>query len=126
MARRQVDEKIIHLTTLSQPSRSKGRLQWNPFTLIILIGGMLTLIVGGQFWHTLRQTSVKQAEYEEAKFAYQEALDQNRQVQAEYQHLHDSDYLANVARRDYYYSKPGEIIFELGEEESPVFQENQQ
>ena len=33
----------------------------------------------------------------------------------EYLKLQDPEYLAEIARRDYYYAKPGEIIFDLGE-----------
>lgn len=47
------------------------------------------------------------------KQAEKEAMQDNIQAQEEYKHMQDPDYLADVARRDYYYSKPGEIIFDL-------------
>lgn len=47
------------------------------------------------------------------KQAEKEAMQENIQAQEEYKQMQDPDYLADVARRDYYYSKPGEIIFEL-------------
>lgn len=58
----------------------------------------------------------------------QQAVENNRDIQIEYQRVNDPNYLEDIARRDYYYSKKGEIIFILPEEEVPVNQEelNQQ
>lgn len=50
-----------------------------------------------------------------AKELEKEAMQENIQAQEEYKHMQDPEYLADVARRDYYYSKPGEIIFDLGD-----------
>lgn len=62
------------------------------------------------------QTQDYKAKFEEAKQHNQQAVEANRQVQAQYQQVNDPKYLEEVARRDYYYSKDGEIIFVLPED----------
>ena len=65
---------------------------------------------------TINKTAGFQQEYEKAKVTNQQAVENNRLIQEEYQRVNDPEYLADVARRDYYYTKSGEIIFVLPEE----------
>lgn len=62
------------------------------------------------------QTHEYKAKFEEAKHQNQQAVEANRQIQAQYQQVNNPEYLEEVARRDYYYSKDGEIIFILPED----------
>ena len=52
--------------------------------------------------------------YQEVKADQEQAVKENREVFQATQQMKDPAYLEDVARRDYYYTKPGEIIFELG------------
>lgn len=54
-------------------------------------------------------------EYAISKQLEEEAMQENLKSQEEFQHMQDPDYLADVARRDYLYSKPGEIVFDIKE-----------
>lgn len=63
-----------------------------------------------------RQATLEQLTQVQAK--HDQAVEKNRQAQQEYNQVQDDEYLEQVARRDYYYSKDGEIIFDLGETES--------
>lgn len=49
----------------------------------------------------------------QAQEQYDQAVMQNRTAQRTQQEMLNSDYLSQIARRDYYYSKEGEIIFDI-------------
>lgn len=51
---------------------------------------------------------------------HNQIVEKNRQAQQEFNLVQDEEYLEDVARRDYYYSKEGEIIFDLGEVETTI------
>lgn len=51
----------------------------------------------------------------QAQEQYDQAVMQNRTAQRTQQEMLNSDYLSQIARRDYYYSKEGEIIFDIEE-----------
>lgn len=66
-----------------------------------------------------------QLEAEELAVKYRKIQEENEDAIAEHRQafqmakqLEDPAFLADVARRDYYYSLPGEIIFELGDDVS--------
>lgn len=67
-------------------------------------------------YKTISNAESYKQEFEKAKATNQQAVENNRLIQEEYQRVNDPDYLADVARRDYYYTKSGEIIFVLPEE----------
>lgn len=67
-------------------------------------------------FNTVNKTESYKQEFEKAKATNQQAVENNRLIQEEYQRVNDPEYLADVARRDYYYTKSGEIIFVLPEE----------
>lgn len=54
---------------------------------------------------------------------YQQAVENNRIAQQERNLVQDEEYMGQIARRDYFYSKPGEIIFNF--EEVPAEQTTQ-
>lgn len=65
------------------------------------------------------------AAFEEKKLEKAQLTEQLEQLQAEEKRLHqdiknynDLDYIAEIARRDYYLSKPGETLFKLPESSS--------
>lgn len=85
--------------------------------LFILATCFFVMVVAAiPLMNTWIQTHEYQAKFEEAKKHNQQAVEANRQVQAQYQKVNDPAYLEEVARRDYYYSKDGEIIFVLPED----------
>lgn len=61
--------------------------------------------------HTLEQLAQVQT-------AHKQAVNTNREAQQAYQMVKDPDYLAQIARKDYFYSKEGEIIFDFVEEDN--------
>lgn len=65
---------------------------------------------------TIYQTGAYEDKLQQAKTAKDVAIVQHREVAREHEQLQDPDYLTGVARRDYRYSKPGEIVFILKDE----------
>lgn len=86
--------------------------------VLIFVMGLVILGLGGYPLVSahINGNQVDQA-YQELKLAEEEAMHENIRLQQEYQLMQDPDYLAEVARRDYLYSKPGEIVFDLEDDE---------
>lgn len=81
------------------------------FTLSIII----MLIAGFQLFRSHQIASRLDQDYSRLKHAEEVAMRENIQLQQEYQLMQNPDYLLELARRDYLYSEPGEIVFDLDE-----------
>ncbi|AXY26540.1 hypothetical protein CL176_11335 [Suicoccus acidiformans] len=110
------NNKVVHLyeEATQQAVKIPRTLNWRKVTAL-LAGILLIGLSGGQLLQTLQASQENQAAYEAARASHQVAVEKNRKTQEEYQRVQSPDYLAEIARRDYYYSKPNEIIFEIGE-----------
>lgn len=96
-------------------AQQRGKYQ-TAFNVTLGVVGLLvivlTIISLGQ---TLIEHQAVSAQLASSQATYNQLVETNRQAQQEYNQVLDEAYLAEVARKDYYYSKPGEIIFDLGE-----------
>lgn len=86
--------------------------------VLAITGGMVLLLSLGSFYQTRRQENALDEQIESAKSKQGALLEEQRALHQEYQLFTSPDYLAEVARRDYYYSKPGEIIFNIQDADS--------
>ena len=59
----------------------------------------------------------KQAEYQQLNEKMTQLTNRNETLKEEVEKLSDIDYLLQIARKDYFFSKDGEIIFKLPDEE---------
>jgi cell division protein DivIC len=57
----------------------------------------------------------KQSEQKEIKEQYKALLEEKAQLKDEVNKLNDKEYIGEIARRDFFMSKPGETIFKLPE-----------
>lgn len=99
---------------------TKGKYQ-KPIN--ILLGVVCLTLVLLASWSLMKNVVRRQATLEQlthVQAQHDQAVEKNRQAQQEFNQVQDEEYLEQVARRDYYYSKDGEIIFDLGETESVV------
>lgn len=88
-------------------------------TFLIGIGCMALLAFNSySLVQTIQKRSIMLEQLAQVQVAHKQAVNTNREAQQEYQLVKDSEYLAQIARRDYYYSKKGEIIFDLEERET--------
>ena len=79
---------------------------------VILIGALA--FAGIPLWRAYQDQVAAEQAYQEVKAGQEQAVEENREVFQATQQMKEPAYLEDVARRDYYYTKPGEIIFELG------------
>lgn len=85
---------------------------------LAFIGAAALALAGIPLLSTMSHSAEVTRHFDQTQQAHNQAVQQNRAVQQEYLRLQDPEYLAEIARRDYYYAKPGEIIFDLGEADS--------
>jgi cell division protein DivIC len=81
-----------------------------------LLGMMMVafLIWAGSFWMEQKEIlQTKKAELDAVKVKIQEVNEEQAELSYQIKRLHDKDYIAEVARRDYFLSKPGEMIFKV-------------
>ncbi|GGH87996.1 cell division protein DIVIC [Pullulanibacillus pueri] len=100
--------------------RSLRKRKRNLMKRLIVFGLALFFIIGGFVSVLHKQTSeIHQADAKKdqlekrLKTVQAQQVDLNKQIKL----LHDSDYLGKIARRDYYMSKDGEIIFASPDED---------
>ncbi|MGO4929489.1 FtsB family cell division protein [Fundicoccus sp. Sow4_F4] len=85
---------------------------------LAFIGAAALALAGIPLLRTMSHSTEVARNFEQTQQAHNQTVQQNRAVQQEYLRLQDPEYLAEIARRDYYYAKPGEIIFDLGDADS--------
>lgn len=82
--------------------------------IFAVVGGLLTITYTKQVL-TLKEKKEKQVQVDKKMVAMKDEQDSlNEQIKK----LHNDDYIAKLARSEYYLSKDGEIIFNIPEENS--------
>ena len=113
-------EQEQKLETIQLASQKTASFHWMRgiifFVGIFLVLGFATVSV----FKAQQQHKQYQTQLEQAKAAQEIAVKQNRELFQATQQMKDPHYLEEVARRDYYYTKPGEVIFELGSDAKTV------
>lgn len=91
--------------------RKKGLWRRLSVFFVLLIGGVFMVV------STLTsQASViedKKAEKQEVNQKLAEVKDEKQKLKLEVQKLNDIDYIGEIARKEYFFSRPGETIFKL-------------
>ncbi|MBU6080138.1 MULTISPECIES: FtsB family cell division protein [Allobacillus] len=101
---------------MAQKSREKKLL----FRRLIAFVFLFVLICGGMTTYHFQQRAQmqeKQAEYQQLNEKMTQLTNRNETLKEEVEKLSDIDYLLQIARKDYFFSKDGEIIFKLPDEE---------
>lgn len=73
----------------------------------------VTAVTFFSFHSQNRVLGQKQEQKEYLEMKLEKLIMQERDLTEEIEKLHDLDYIAEIARRDYFLTKPGEIIFKL-------------
>ncbi|WKN68868.1 FtsB family cell division protein [Listeria monocytogenes] len=114
-----IENRYIKDTATMKKTRSRRRIalfRRLAFMAIIfaVVGGLLTITYTKQVL-TLKEKKEKQVQVDKKMFAMKDEQDSlNEQIKK----LHNDDYIAKLARSEYYLSKDGEIIFNIPEENS--------
>ncbi|MDV2583240.1 septum formation initiator family protein [Alkalibacillus haloalkaliphilus] len=115
--------KKINTTYVKQQEQHLERKQREKKLLIrrlVAFGVLFTIIVGTLSLYFFQQQTIhseKESEYEQLQSELQAQLEEQEELEREVELLNDVDYLLQIARKDYFFSKEGEIIFTLPEEE---------
>lgn len=111
----------LSLEGLEQKRSNKVR-RW--IGLISLAAVIITLIPLSQ---SIKRTQEARSELVSAEQAYREIEAFHQTVEGEYKRAQNPKYLEKIARRDYYYTHEGEIVFDLGPEgraiDSQIYQD---
>ncbi|EAW7060556.1 septum formation initiator family protein [Listeria monocytogenes] len=114
-----IENRYIKDTATMKKTRSRRRIalfRRLAFMAIIfaVVGGFLTITYTKQVL-TLKEKKEKQVQVDKKMVAMKDEQDSlNEQIKK----LHNDDYIAKLARSEYYLSKDGEIIFNIPEENS--------
>ncbi|EHC2217148.1 septum formation initiator family protein [Listeria monocytogenes] len=114
-----IENRYIKDTATMKKTRSRRRIalfRRLAFMAIIfaVVGGLLTVTYTKQVL-TLKEKKEKQVQVDKKMVAMKDEQDSlNEQIKK----LHNDDYIAKLARSEYYLSKDGEIIFNIPEENS--------
>jgi cell division protein DivIC len=73
---------------------------------------LAVLLWGGFTWYGQQSAlATKSQELAKVQSSLQEVKLQNDELNYQVKRLNDRDYIAEIARKDYHLSKPGEVIF---------------
>ncbi|EPD8438398.1 FtsB family cell division protein [Listeria monocytogenes] len=114
-----IENRYIKDAATMKKTRSRRRIalfRRLAFMAIIfaVVGGLLTITYTKQVL-TLKEKKEKQVQVDKKMVAMKDEQDSlNEQIKK----LHNDDYIAKLARSEYYLSKDGEIIFNIPEENS--------
>ncbi|OEF95766.1 FtsB family cell division protein [Desulfuribacillus alkaliarsenatis] len=90
-------------------SGTKKLAKWKKLLLLIFL--VYLLFIGKGIYSQEQTISEKQQELEILQQEYSAIKSENEVLESRYNRLHDEDYIAEIARQNYYLSKPGEILF---------------
>ncbi|EAE6035264.1 septum formation initiator family protein [Listeria monocytogenes] len=114
-----IENRYIKDTATMKKTRSRRRIalfRRLAFMAIIfvVVGGLLTITYTKQAL-TLKEKKAKQVQVDKKMVAMK---DEEEALNEQIKKLHNDDYIAKLARSEYYLSKDGEIIFNIPEENS--------
>ncbi|EAC8501156.1 septum formation initiator family protein [Listeria monocytogenes] len=114
-----IENRYIKDTATMKKTRSRRRIalfRRLAFMAIIfvVVGGLLTVTYTKQAL-TLKEKKAKQVQVDKKMVAMK---DEEEALNEQIKKLHNDDYIAKLARSEYYLSKDGEIIFNIPEENS--------
>ncbi|EFR89031.1 DivIC family protein, partial [Listeria marthii FSL S4-120] len=114
-----IENRYIKDTATMKKTRSRRRValfRRLAFMAIIfaVVGGLLTITYTKQVL-TLKEKKAKQVQVDKKMVAMK---DEEEALNDQIKKLHNDEYIAKLARSEYYLSKDGEIIFNIPEENS--------
>ncbi|EAC2403132.1 septum formation initiator family protein [Listeria monocytogenes] len=114
-----IENRYIKDTATMKKTRSRRRIalfRRLAFMAIIfvVVGGLLTITYTKQAL-TLKEKKAKQVQVDKKMVAMK---DEEEALNEQIKKLHNDEYIAKLARSEYYLSKDGEIIFNIPEENS--------
>lgn len=112
------NQKIVQLDTphVQQVSMNKARrrkVHLRRIERIVLVFAVLFIVLGVQIIHSRQSLAVVNSNIHEANAQLTTQKNKSKDLQQEIKQLHDPEYLQQVVRSKYNYSKKGETIYNL-------------
>ncbi|MEG0497570.1 MAG: septum formation initiator family protein [Carnobacterium sp.] len=85
-------------------------------TIILLIGSFVIIFLSFKIFSNVQSISKMETEKQQAEVTLKDTKQEHEQLQTQIKRLEDEDYVAKIARSQYYLSKDNEIIFSLPED----------
>ncbi|MGB3160138.1 MAG: septum formation initiator family protein [Carnobacterium sp.] len=96
-----------------QKIRRKRRVR---ATIILLVGSIVIIFLSLKIYTNVQSISKMEIEKQEAEVTLKDTKQEQEQLQIQIKRLEDENYVAKLARSQYYLSKENEIIFSLPED----------
>ncbi|HDX9579338.1 septum formation initiator family protein [Bacillus cytotoxicus] len=94
-------------------SNESRRHVYRRLALFLAFAFVVIVSVSVTFYNQNSAVNAKEAKVKELEKETNVLTTKEKQLKDEIQKLHDENYVLEIARRDYYFSKPGEIIFPI-------------
>ncbi|MBY7141637.1 septum formation initiator family protein [Virgibacillus sp. NKC19-3] len=101
---------------MERQKRKKQRL----IRRLVLFSIIAAIVIGSMTVYHIQQRAIhaeKVEEYEQLEEEYASLKDKEKSYKEEIELLQDEEYVLDVARTNYFFSKEGELIFNLPEDE---------
>ena len=96
-----------------QKNKRKKRIR---ATVILLIGSLVIVFLSSKIWANIQSISKMETEKQQAEITLKDSQQEQELLQTQIKRLEDENYVAKLARSQYYLSKDNEIIFSLPED----------
>lgn len=83
---------------------------------IVAIGGILIVTLGSNIYNNTRQLTQMDSEQVASAEELKQVEQDQEQLQTEIKKLEDEEYIAKLARSQYYLTKDGEVVFSFPED----------
>ncbi|MEH7463459.1 septum formation initiator family protein [Bacillus thuringiensis] len=95
-----------------QSNEGRRRI-YRRLALFLAFAFVVIVSIGVTFYQQNSMINAKETKVKELEKETNVVTTKEKQLKDEIQKLQDEDYVLEIARRDYYFSKPGEIIFPI-------------
>lgn len=92
-------------------------------TAIAVISGFLIVTLGANIFHDIRQLAQMDTEQAASAAELEKVEKENEELQSQIKKLEDEEYIAKLARSQYYLTKDNEIVFSFPEDNAAVQEE---
>lgn len=103
-------------TLQAHRERKQKRKVRRRISVILLIGSLFIIVLSLRIWNSTQSISKMEKERQQAEVVLKKTENNQEQLNMQIKRLEDENYVAKLARSQYYLSKDNEIIFSLPED----------
>lgn len=103
-------------TLQAHRERKQKRKVRRRISVILLIGSLFIIVLSLRIWNSTQSISKMEKERQQAEVVLKKTENNQEQLNMQIKRLEDENYVAKLARSQYYLSKDNEVIFSLPED----------